>query len=610
MEIGACYRGNSRADFTVWAPGAEDITLVIISSPERLIPLRKQEQGYWSASVEGIQPGARYRYRIDHHNERPDPASFFQPDGVHGPSQIIDHAAFRWTDSHWQGIPLRQMILYEIHVGAFTPEGTFDAIIPRLAELRELGVNAIELMPVAQFPGERNWGYDGVYLFSAQNSYGGPDGLKRLVNAAHEQGVAVLLDVVYNHLGPEGNYLAEFAPYFTTRYPSSWPSVLNFDGPGSDGVRQFVCENARYWLSVFHVDGLRLDSVQQMFDTGSRPIVRELSQSVKGWAQEQGLICHLIAEDDQNDVRLLQPLDKNGCGLDGLWLDDFHHSMHSLLTGEKQGIYQDFGDAAQMIKAFNEGFVYSGNYSVFRVRSHGTASRNISPRQFIAFSQNHDQVGNRPQGERLSRLVSFEALKLAATAVMLSPYVPLLFMGEEYAEENPFYYFISHQNPALVENVRQGRREQSLRLGFAAQPPDPQDEATFQHSKLQWQLRQEGRHKVLREYYRELILLRRKYPALYQQNRQRMQVTGVPHKGLVCWRAWAQRAEFFCVMNFFDREISFAGELPPGTWRRVVDSSDERWLGTGSLFPERIYHGQQLDINAHSAAVFEKEVLR
>ncbi len=421
-NLGAIPLREGSCSFRVWAPRCERLEVRLVAPGELLVPLQKGRAGYFQGVVAGVGPGARYFYRLDGAKDRPDPASRFQPEGVHGPSQVAA-AGFAWEDQGWCGPDLRDYAIYELHVGAYSPEGTLAAIIPHLEELRELGITALELMPVAQFPGNRNWGYDGVYPFAVQNSYGGPEALKRLVNACHRQGLAVILDVVYNHLGPEGNYLWDYGFYFTGLYRTPWGDAVNFDGPYSDEVRRFFIENALYWLDDCHVDALRLDGLHAIMDRSPRTFLEELAQAVHTWGERSGRRVYLMAESDLNDVRLIRTPELGGCGLDAHWNEDFHHALHTLLTGEKDGYYQDFGELGQMAKGFREGFIYSGEYSPYRQRRHGSSSRGLPARRFIVFSQNHDQVGNRPRGERLTQLLSFEALKLAAGAIVLSPFL-------------------------------------------------------------------------------------------------------------------------------------------------------------------------------------------
>lgn len=570
MKIGSWYSGGSKTRFTVWAPLISNLSVNIEGQS---IPMERDEKGYWSALAEA-PPDTVYTFTLNGKVDRPDPASHYQPHGVHGPSQVIDHD-FHWDDRNWRGIPLNEMIIYELHTGAFTPQGDFQSIISRLDDLIDLGVNTIELMPVAQFPGERNWGYDGAYLFAVQNSYGGAQGLKTLVNACHQRGMAVILDVVYNHLGPEGNYLRDFGPYFTDRYKTPWGDAINFDGPYSDEVRNFFIENALYWLEEFHVDALRLDAIHGIYDLSARPFLEELAQSVDELSKEMSKKFYLIAESDLNDVKVIRPRE-SGYGIHAQWNDDFHHSLHALLTGERQGYYQDFGSLKQLAKALREGFVYSWQYSKYRKRRHGSSSQDRPAHQFVVFSQNHDQVGNRLEGDRLSTLLPFEALKLAAGAVILSPNVPLLFMGEEYGEESPFLYFISHTDPELVEAVREGRREEfsDFDWGEGEEIPDPYSEETFGRCKLRWEKREEEKHQILYGFYRELIRLRKEIPSLYHLSKEDM---GVREEGtLLSVRRWHEGDEVLYIMNFGSQEVTADLDLQDG-WNKVLDSREGKW---------------------------------
>lgn len=588
IRLGASFLGNGRCRFLVFAPRAKRVEVHILSPRERLEILPKEAGGYHHGILGGIEPGDRYVYRLDGHTERPDPASRFQPLGVHGPSQVTVPDPIRPGDRNWSGLPLEALILYELHVGTFTPEGTFDAVIPHLDDLKDLGVTAIELMPVAQFPGSRNWGYDGAYPFAAQNSYGGPDGLRRLVESCHQAGMAVVLDVVYNHLGPEGNYLADFGPYFTDRYRTPWGAAVNFDGPCSDEVRRFFVENALHWLSDFRIDALRLDAIHGILDFSARPFLAELADAVRDLAVRENRRIWLIPESDLNDVRSISPAEAGGYALDAQWNDDFHHALHALLTGERTGYYRDFGRIEDLAKAYAEGFVYSGQYSGYRKRRHGSSSRHLPAFRMVVFSQNHDQAGNRPGGERLSRLVSFEALKLAAGTVLLSPYLPLLFMGEEYGEEAPFPYFISHSDRPLIEAVRKGRQEEFDASQWGGEPHDPQGEATFRLARLDRSLRsREGRER-LREFYRELIRLRKRHPVLSRPDKENMETTVYGKDGVLLVRRWYGAAQTAAAFHFGDTPVSVGASLPDGAWEKVIDSSDKRWGGGGGRVPERL----------------------
>ncbi len=460
----------------------------------------------------------------------PDPASRHQPFGVHGPSQVVNLEQFQWQNKNWRGIPAEEMIIYELHVGTFSREGTMEGVIRALHYLKNhLGINTIELMPVAQFPGKRNWGYDGVHPFTVQNSYGGPAALQRLVNACHQAGVAVILDVVYNHLGPEGNYLGLFAPYFTDRYETPWGDAINYDGPQSSPVRRFVLENAFHWLTAYHLDGLRLDAVHGIFDMGAYHILEELASGVDALQRDMGRHLTLFAESDLNDPRLIRsPANRGGFGLGGVWSDDFHHGVHALLTGEKRGYYQDFGSVSDVVKAINSGYVYGGEYSRFRKRRHGAPSDDIEPCRMVVCIQNHDQVGNRATGERLLTLVGPEKARMAATLLLTLPYIPLLFMGEEYGERSPFLYFTSHGDENLARAVREGRTQEFAQFQWeSGQVPDPQAPETFEDSIIGLSAVLEGTsgtedgrilhdrgHQGFFNLYKDLISLRKTCPSL------------------------------------------------------------------------------------------------
>jgi maltooligosyltrehalose trehalohydrolase len=530
--------------------------------------------------IEDVEPGALYWYRLDGALERPDPASQLQLQDVHGPSQVVD-SQFGWDDDTWCGIPLQQYILYELHVGTYTTEGTFAAIIPYLPELKALGITALELMPIAQFPGSRNWGYDGVYPFAVQHSYGGHAGLKRLVQACHRQGLAVVLDVVYNHLGPEGNYLGDYGPYFTERYKTPWGAALNFDGPHSDEVRRFFIENALFWVTMFHIDALRVDAVHAIVDHSAQPFLEELGLALHARAEALNRRIYAIAESALNDSRLIRPRELGGYGIDAQWNDDFHHALRVLLTGDRSGYYQDFGDLQHLAKAYRDGFVYAGEYSRYRCRRHGNSSRNIPAQQFVVFSQNHDQVGNRLFGERLSQLVSLEALKLAASAVILSPFIPLLFMGEEYAETAPFQYFISHLDAQLVDAVRRGRREEFASFIWQVEPPDPQEVTTFHSAQLNQRLRHEGHHRALFAFYQELIRLRKDLPALVHASKEHMDVLGFEREKILYVRRWCEGQNVCMTLHFGGSQASFRLPFPVGRWHKRLDSAEARWCGPG-----------------------------
>ncbi len=601
ITLGAIYRGGGRCEFRVWAPHSRKVEVHLVSPEDRKAPLEARERGYHGGEVEGVHPGALYFYRLDGGKERPDPASRFQPSGVHGPSQVVD-PAFPWDDRGWFGLPLKDYLLYELHVGTFSAPGTFEGVIPHLEELKELGITALELMPVAQFPGNRNWGYDGAYPFAVQDSYGGPMGLKKLVNACHQKGLAVVLDVVYNHLGPEGNYLRDFGPYFTDRYKTPWGEAVNFDGSHSDEVRRFFIENALCWITDFHVDALRLDAIHAILDFSAQPFLEDLALAVKEQAERLNRQVHLIAESDLNDTRPIRSRDLGGYGLDAQWNDDFHHALHTLFTGEKTGYYCDFGKVRDLAKAWRNGYIYDGEHSPYRRRRHGNSSRHIPAQRFVVFSQNHDQVGNRMLGERLSSLVPWEGLKVAAGAVILSPFIPLLFMGEEYGESAPFQYFISHSDPELVEAVRRGRREEFSAFQWKGETHDPQSEETFLRCKLNHQLRLEESHRILREFYRELIHLRNRLSPLAFLSKEHLEVL-VLEKEKVLWaRRWRGKEEIFMAFNFGPSRVSVSLPVPEGNWQKELDSEDEEWKGRGSLNSALIHSQGQVSLALHPRA--------
>lgn len=582
-QLGANRLSNGSWQFLMWAPRARSVRLQL-SDQEKPLPMEPLSRGYYRAVIKNLDPGAEYCYLLDGGDKLPDPASRFQPHGVHGPSQIIDLSEFAWTDSNWKGRDLEISVFYELHVGVYTHEGTFDALIPHLAELNNLGITTIELMPVAQFPGSRNWGYDGVFPFAPQNTYGGPQSLQRLVNAAHAQSLAVALDVVYNHLGPEGNYLNAFGPYFTDRYHTPWGQAVNFDGPGSDEVRRFFIENAMYWLESYHFDALRLDAVHGIFDFSARHFLAELRSAAADLSLRLGRKIHVIAESDLNDVRLLRGVEGGGFDLDAQWSDDFHHSVHTLLTGENQGYYADFAGTSPLAAVLRDGWYYQGQYSEFRRRRHGNSPRGISAAKFVACNQNHDQVGNRAAGDRLSGLVSFEALKLAAGITLLSPFIPLLFMGEEYGETAPFQYFISHGDPNLVDAVRRGRREEFAAFGWQDQVPDPQDEQTFLRSHLNHAGKKGGSHATLYRFYQRLIEIRLQYDL----GRQRERIVRDFGKNAILLIYPDEVQPLAALFNFAKGGVNLDVRELHEEWTALLYSADASWDGPPSNSADRL----------------------
>jgi maltooligosyltrehalose trehalohydrolase len=578
LPLGASYLSDGRCNFQMWAPFADRVELHLLDPQDRLVKMERKEKGYYQVVLDDVPPGSRYVYRLNGDVERPDPASRLQPQGVHGPSAIVD-SNFAWEDDAWHGLPLQQYILYELHVGTYTEEGTFDAIIPYLDQLVDLGITAVELMPIAQFPGERNWGYDTIYPFAIQNSYGGPEALKRLVNACHQRGLAVAVDVVYNHFGPEGNYMAEFGPYFTDRHKMAWGAPLNYDGPDSDEVRRYFIENALYLVRDCHVDMLRLDAVDNIFDDSAFSFIEELAAVMERERVQLNRQIYLVAETSTNDPQLVRPREMGGKGIDGQWNDEFHHALHTLLTGETIEYYSDYIDPDDsvhlsfLLKAYREGYIYSGQYSPRMKRRHGKSSREIPAHRFVVFLQNHDHVGNRRLGERISHLVSFDQLKLAAGVYLLSPYLPLLFMGEEHAEIAPFLYFISHSDPDLIEAVRTGRREDFAEYKGQGGPPDPQAEETFQRSKIHHALAETGEHRELREFYKELIRLRKCVKPLSVLSKDHMEVSEVGWGRVMYARRWFGEEEIFALYNFEAEPVAVEVPVPKGGWVKLLDSA-------------------------------------
>jgi len=600
---------NGRAvEFLVWAPKADRLE-VCFSGSNQALSLEHNENGYFCGSF-AAESGSRYFYRINGQLNRPDPASRWQPQGVHGPSAIVS-TEFDWKDSGWRGIELEEFIFYEVHVGAYTHEGTFAALISRLAELRDLGITAIELMPIAEFPGSRNWGYDGVYPFAAHQAYGGPIALKRLVNACHALDLAIVLDVVYNHLGPEGNYLGDYGPYFTNCYRTPWGSAINFDGPHSDHVVRYFTENALQWLDEFHFDALRLDAIHGIIDRNASPFLACLSGAVDDLARVKGRHIHLIGESDANDFRVTQPRERGGFGLQAQWSDDFHHALHSLQTGERDGYYEDFGRVADLAKAFRSGFVYEGQYSAHRMQRHGSSAASITSERLVVCSQNHDQVGNRMLGERAARLLDFESLKVSAAAVLLSPFLPLIFMGEEFAADSSFLYFTSHQDQDLADAVRQGRRKEFAAFAWQGEPPDPQSVATFRASKVRTLDELSDQQRALRNFYIELIRLRRSVPALRDLSKDLVETTSSEGPALLVVRRGTEPNDVCMVLNFSQESVPCPALLKTGVWQCVLDSADIRWAGPGNSTLNRSSDEplKQRQLAARSASLFCRGVV-
>ncbi|UHG91862.1 malto-oligosyltrehalose trehalohydrolase [Spirosoma oryzicola] len=574
--LGVTFAADS-ATVRVWAPLAKTVSLRLCQQ-DTAIPL--QNNGYyWQAKTTQLHPGDTYKFVLNNTIERPDPASLFQPEGVHGPSQAIDTSQFAWTDAEWNNLPLEDYLLYELHTGTFTPDGTFAGIEAKLDYFVELGVNAIEIMPVAQFPGTRNWGYDGVSPYAVQNSYGGPAGLQQLVDACHRKGLAVVLDVVYNHIGPEGNYLTDYGPYFTNKHRTPWGDALNFDDDYSDSVRRYFIENVLMWFRDFHIDALRLDAVHAIRDESALHILREIRQYVDELSQQTGQRHYLIIESDQNETRFIQPIANDGYGMDAQWNDEFHHALRVTAGGERSGYYADYNGIEHLAKSFRDAYVYDGVYMPRRAKIVGKTTISHPGRQFVVFSQNHDQIGNRMLGERPSELVSFSMQKLMAGAVLSSPYLPMLFMGEEWGELNPFLYFVSHSDPALIEAVRQGRKREFAAFQTSQEAPDPQAEQTFERSKLNWERLNQEPHRILFRYYQTLLALR-KQSSLRHPNRESVAVIMDERKNTLCLlRQHTPDVAVVCLMNFSSQPAPLVLPASIRPWKVLIDSASPQWAG-------------------------------
>jgi len=554
--------------FRVWAPNAKQIEAKIGSD---LFGMTAGEGGWWFVEIPLDGAGIDYAFVLDRGNPLPDPRSPWQPNGIHGPSRTVDHAAFRWTDQHWRAGPLSSATFYELHVGTFTPQGTFTAATDKLDSLVDLGVTHIELMPIAEFSGNRGWGYDGVDLYAPHHVYGEPDDLKRLVDACHTRGLAVILDVVYNHVGPTGNYLARFGPYFIQHYATPWGQAINFDGADSDEVRRFFCDNALMWLKDYHFDGLRVDAVHAIFDISAVHFLEQLACEVTELQAQTGRHLALIAESDLNDPRVVRPREIGGYGIDAQWSDDFHHALHCVLTSERAGYYRDFGSLTDLAKALQRVFVYDGRFSAFRRRRHGRAPSGLSGHSFLGYLQTHDQIGNRAKGERSSHLMNVGRLKIAATLVLTAPFIPMLFQGEEWGATSPFLYFTDHEDPELGRSVTEGRQREFTVFGWNPQEiPDPQAVETFERSKLNWRERDEEPHAGLWEWHRRLIELRREIPAL---SNGRLNQVRVRFDASAKWFV-VKRGAVVIACNLSQRKQRVPAEIEPGS--RLLLASDDK----------------------------------
>ncbi|HEX2092587.1 MAG TPA: malto-oligosyltrehalose trehalohydrolase, partial [Longimicrobiaceae bacterium] len=592
-------------EFRVWAPGHRQVDVVVYGpNEESLHPLAPEGEGFFAGRVEGLRARARYRLRLDEGDTFPDPCSRSQPEGVHGPSEVVDPAAFPWTDGGWRGIPLEEMVIYELHVGTATPEGTFDALIGRLDYFVELGVTALELMPVAEFPGERNWGYDGVCLFAPDSSYGGPEGLRRLVDAAHGRGVAVIQDVVYNHFGPEGNYLPVFSSgrIFTERHHTPWGAAVNYDSEGSAAVREMVVQNALHWAHEYHLDGLRLDATHAIIDDSPTHILTELAERVRAsLGPERHFV--LMAEDERNDRRVVLPIEEGGIGLDAVWADDFHHQLRSRVAGDDEGYYADYtGTVEDLAATLGRGWFYQGQHSEHRGEARGTPAKGIPPQRFVHCIQNHDQVGNRALGDRLHHEVDPALYRAASALLLLSPYTPLLWMGQEWAASTPFLYFTDHPEE-LGKRVTEGRRNEFRGFSAFQDPsmreriPDPQSPDTFRRSKLRWEEQERMPHAGILALYRELLRLRRTRPALRPGGSFRVAALG--GEGIALRREGPEGGALLLLVSFSEGLRAETGareetRAPEGSrWELLLATEEGRFGGdregeVASVSPEGV----------------------
>ncbi len=561
MRLGSNRTENGSIRFRVWAPFAQHVELILNHSQK--LSMQSEAKGYWMIEVQGLPDEVCYGYAIDGKDPLPDPVSRYQPDGVHDLSAFVDPTLFKWTDTEWQPQPLEEWIIYELHVGTFTSGGTFDAVCEKLDHLVALGVNVVELMPLAQTPGNYSWGYSGVLLYAVQQKYGGAEGLRRFVNEAHARGIAVILDVVYNHLGPEGNYLHAYGPYFSDKYQTPWGSAINLDGAYSDEVRFYFVENMLYWLREYHLDGFRMDAIHELHDESAYPFLAELSDSVRDFEKLNGKQVMLIAESAANDPREISSTSSNGLGIDAVWADDFHHAVYTLLTGDNQSYYGDYGKIAQLAKVFEDGFVYTGQYSNHLKCRWGRLPVNQKAFQFVVCVQNHDRVGNRMKGERFTEYLSLDQVKLAVFTALLSPFVPMLFMGEETADPSPFLFFTSFSDPKLQEAVREGRKKEFSAFQWKGEPPDPLSPQTFKKSILQWDWQSDPQRKSMFEFYTALIQLRKDYDVIRYGGKKKESSdtdrgleTCVPEgeKVLLVRRFWKQ-SEVLLMMNYGDHPV-------------------------------------------------------
>ena len=579
LKMGAQLIGDEQVHFRLWAPKLKKASVKLLENPIRIIPMKIGDENVFECIATNVKPNTDYLYILDDQQERPDPVSRYQPQGVHGPSRVIDPNDFKWTDDKWHGLELQDLIIYELHVGTFTPEGTFEAIIEKLPYLKELGITAIELMPIAQFPGNRNWGYDGVLPYAPQSTYGPPKGLKNLINACHQHGLAVILDVVYNHLGPEGNYFNDFAPYFTDLHKTEWGKAFNFDGPDNAMVRKYFIENALYWLSEYHFDGLRLDAVQAIFDFGPKHFLLELSEEFHKEANKLQRKAWLTAETNLNEAHLINSREEGGLGIDAQWNDDFHHAMHAYLVRKRDKYFIDYGPLIDIQKAVEEGFVYNGQWSQFHKKHYGTSTETTPGYRFVICIQNHDQIANAYRGERLATILDPAQLRMASALLFCAPNLPMIFMGQEFRATTFFIYFISHEDEAIVQAVREGYRRDHLG-DPQADHHDPQDTSTFEKSKIDWPQLKEADHKEMFLFYKTMISIRKQYSFLSNCRKDLTKLESNEEKQwMIIRRGDPSGQKGILICNFAPHEQSIPIQFSAGKWEMIMNTSDPIYGG-------------------------------
>ena len=609
MRVGANYQKKS-CEFVVWAPNARKVSLFLTDNNVAHSMGKVDANGYWKLILGDVKPGLEYMYQLDGHAPLPDPASFFQPRGVFGASAVVDHGSYSWRDDKWRGLQLKDMIFYELHIGTFTPEGTFKAAEGRLKELVDLGINAVELMPIAQFPGSRNWGYDAAFIYAVQNTYGAPDDLKHFVDECHQQGVAVFTDIVYNHAGPEGNFLNLYGPYFLEKQMTHWGPMANLDGPFNGPVREYFLQNTLYWLEKYHLDGLRLDAVLSMLDSSPKHFLQQLTEAVQQCSKTIGRRMWLIAESGYNQPKVLSQRKLGGFEFDAQWLDDFQHAVFALLTGEQEGYYRNYGSVSDLMEILVQPYLHVGGGGFdksFRRRKPNEDFLWISSDRLIVFIQNHDQVGNRLLSDRITTIAGFEAAKVGAGMTLLSPYTPLLFMGEEYGETAPFNFFVDYTNKELSAVTRAGRIKEFEEFHWKGENPDPANVQTFEASKLHWDLRYEEKGKKILDYYKALIRLRKRMISPCYADRSKMKLLGSESQKML----FMQRCQLDCanvvIVNLSPNESSFVFPFDEGKYVKIIDSADVAWSGPGETLSNIIAHGDRQKIRGYNIAVFECE---